>query len=163
MEKKVYCSPGALLGLTRMIEHPLRMVKDLAEREVLCKRFYNELVSALNQIDRRTMTSVFYDLCKNSLALSDAQASVQRSYSDQSKSVKRERELSPLTRFELLLLLVGERERSGVRTLEIFPQKELELLHARGQLLTVVLVALQLVHLVQELLDLILLGRGGAL
>ena len=95
MEKKVYCSPGALLGLTRMIEHPLRMVKDLAEREVLCKRFYNELVSALNQIDRRTMTSVFYDLCKNSLALSDAQASVQRSYSDQSKSVKRERELSP--------------------------------------------------------------------
>ena len=106
MEKKVYCSPGALLDLTRMIEHPLRMVKDLAEREVLCKRFYNELVSALNQIDRRTMTSVFYDLCKNSLALSDAQASVQRSYSDQSKSVKRERELSPLTRFELLLLLI---------------------------------------------------------
>ena len=92
VEKKVYCSPAALLDLTRMIEHPLRVVTSLSEREALCKRFYNELMSALNQIDRRTMTTVFCDLCKNSLALSDAQTSVQRSYSDQGKIVKRERE-----------------------------------------------------------------------
>lgn len=39
------------------------MVKDFSERKALCERFYNELVSALNQIDRRTVTSVFSELC----------------------------------------------------------------------------------------------------
>ena len=90
-EKKVYCSPAALRDLTRKIEYPLRMVKDLTERKALCERFYNELVSALNQIDRRTMTTVFHELGNTSQALQDAQSSVLRAYTDQSKATKRDR------------------------------------------------------------------------
>ena len=77
--------------LRRKIElYPLRMVKDFGERTALCERFYNELVLSLNQIDRRTITSVFSELCNSSQAIQDAQASVHRSYSDQNKSSKRE-------------------------------------------------------------------------
>ena len=68
-------------------DHARAMVADteddyLTEREALCKRFYNELVSSLNQIDCRTMTAVFYDLCGASMALGDAMSSVQRAYSE---------------------------------------------------------------------------------
>lgn len=90
VKKTVYCSPAAVLDLTRKIEYPLRMVKDLTEREALCKRFYNELVSSLNQIDCRTMTAVFSDLCGASMALGDAMSSVQRAYSESGKSSKRD-------------------------------------------------------------------------
>ena len=54
VERKVYCSPSAVRALIRKIEHPLRLVKDFDEREMLCKNFYNEIVSALNNIERRT-------------------------------------------------------------------------------------------------------------
>ena len=91
-ERKVYCSPSSVRALIRKIEHPLRMVKDLEERELLCKSFYNEMVSELNNIDRRTVTTVLFHLSKNSMALSDAQNSVQRTYTEQGKpSQKRER------------------------------------------------------------------------
>lgn len=88
----MYCSPSSVRALIRKIEHPLRMVKDLEERELLCKSFYNEMVSELNNIDRRTVTTVLFHLSKNSMALSDAQNSVQRTYTEQGKpSQKRER------------------------------------------------------------------------
>lgn len=91
-ERKVYCSPSSARALIRKIEHPLRVVKDLDEREQLCKSFYNEMVSELNNIDRRTVTTVLFYLSKNSMALSDAQNSVQRTYTEQGKlSQKRER------------------------------------------------------------------------
>ena len=95
VERKVYCSPSSVRALIRKIEHPLRMVKDPEEREMLCKNFYNEIVSALNNIERRTVTTVLFDLSKNSLALADAQNSVQRTYTDQGRSShKRERGVS---------------------------------------------------------------------
>ena len=93
-ERKVYCSPSSARALIRKIEHPLRMVKDPEEREQLCKSFYNEMVSELNNINRRTVTTVLMHLSKNSLALSDAQTSVQRTYTEQPGKCSQKRERS---------------------------------------------------------------------
>lgn len=89
-KKKVYCSYSALQAIKDKIEYPLRVVASASERKSLCELFYNELVSALNQIRKRTMTTVFYELC-NSQAILDADRAVSRFQRESdAKAVKRE-------------------------------------------------------------------------
>ena len=54
----MYCSPSSVRALIRKIEHPLRMVKDLEERELLWGRAGGREEREIREMHRHPMADV---------------------------------------------------------------------------------------------------------